>query len=110
MQWPSAAASPRLELRMSGPSLPTPTPAPNTTLTADATDERRQLAARVLMDALLLGVVGDALLRAGTLGVNMAVWSLAIIAALFTLTRRRHDAVPPDTRWLAIPAIALSLM
>jgi hypothetical protein len=95
---------------MSGASLPSSPPAPTTTLTSDATDERRQLAARVLTDALLLGAVGDALLRAGALGANMAVWSLAIVAALFTLARRRHDAVPSDARWLAIPAIALSLM
>lgn len=95
---------------MSGASLPTPPPAPTTPLTSDATDERRQLAARVLTDALLLGAVGDALLRAGALGVNMAVWSLAIVAALFTLARRRHDSVPFDARWLAIPAIVLSLM
>ena len=95
---------------MSGASLPTPTPAPTTTLTSDATDERRQLAARVLTDALLLGAVGDALLRAGALGANMAFWCLAIVTALFTLAKRRHDSVPSDARWLAIPAIALSLM
>jgi hypothetical protein len=89
----------------SSPSTP-----PSTAISSDPIDERRQLASRVLTDALLLGIVGDALLREAAWGANMAVWSLAIVAALFTLTKRRHDSVPSEARWLAIPAIALSLM
>jgi len=90
-------------------SAPTSPPLPGTTLVSDAADERRRLASRVLVDALLLGVVGDALLRAAW-GANMAIWSVAILVALFTLARRRHETVPADARWLAIPAVALSLM
>jgi hypothetical protein len=85
--------------------------APNSTSAlADAHDERRQLAARALGDALLLGIVGDALLRVPSWGANMTVWSVAIVLAMITLARRRSDALPADARWLLLPAIALSLM
>jgi hypothetical protein len=76
----------------------------------DIPEERSRLASRVLTDALLLGVVGDAILRAPVWGANMAVWSSAIVVALVTLARRRSDTVPADARWLAIPALALSVM
>lgn len=95
---------------MSAASVPPSASIAGTTLTPDAPEERRQLASRVLTDALLLGAVGDALLREAAWGANMTVWTIAVIAALFTLAKRRHDAVPSDARWLAIPAIALSLM
>lgn len=96
---PSAATQP-----------PAPPPPFVDATSLEAADERRQLAARVLIDALLLGIVGDAVLRASSLGANMTVWSIAIVAAMFTLARRRHDTLPPDARWIAIPLIALSLM
>src|SRR5690348_5798199 len=73
-------------------------------------EERRTLAARALGDALLLGVVGDALLRVPHWGTNLTLWSLAIILAMVTLVRRRRDGVPADARWLLIPAIAIGLM
>jgi hypothetical protein len=93
---------------------PTPTPpaaaGQPAALTLDAAEERHQLAVRVLADALLLGVVGDALLRIPSWGANFAVWSIAIIVALLTLARRRYDALPADSRWLLVPAVALSAM
>ena len=95
---------------MSAASVSPPAPTLASAITPDAADERRHLAARVLTDALLLGVVGDALLHAASWGANMAVWSIAIVAALFTLAKRRHDTVPAEARWLALPAVALSLM
>jgi hypothetical protein len=96
---------------MSSASAPPPTATVAAPVTAsDATDERRRLAARVLTDALLLGVAGDALLREASWGANMAVWSIAIVVALFTLAKRRYDTVPAEARWLAIPAVVLSLM
>jgi hypothetical protein len=78
--------------------------------TAHAPDERRHLAARTLGDALLLGVVGDALLRAPHWGANLTTWSLAIILAMVTLVRRRRDGVPAEARWILIPAVAISIM
>jgi uncharacterized protein DUF4153 len=76
----------------------------------DAHDQRRRLAARTLADALLLGIVGDALLRVPVWGANLTLWSLATIVAMVTLVRRRHDGIPLDARWLLIPAIAISVM
>ena len=58
---------------------------------------------------MLLGVVGDALLRVPSWGANMTVWSLAIVLAMLTLARRRSTPVAPDAYWLTIPAVAISL-
>jgi len=91
---------------------PTPAPAPRSpaSLSLDSTEERARLAARTLADALLLGVVGDAILRVPSWGANMTVWSIAIVAAMITLTRRRYEAVPGEARWLLIPTLALSVL
>src|SRR4051794_31036115 len=89
-------------------SLPSTAPAIASTH-HDASGERSRLAARTLGDALLLGVVGDALLRAPSWGANMTVWSLAIILAMLTLARRRATPVSADAYWLTTPAVAISL-
>jgi hypothetical protein len=93
---PAASVSPT-PTTSSAPSLP------------DASADRSRLAARTLGEAVLLGVVGDALLRAPSWGANMTIWSLAIVLAMLTLARRRPTAVSPDAYWLAIPAVAISL-
>ena len=95
---------------MSPASIPTAAPESPLSQTTDASDERRRLAARTLGDALLLGIVGDALLRVPSWGANMTVWSLAILLAMVTLARRRYDTIPNDARWLLLPALALSVM
>jgi len=40
----------------------------------------------------------------------MAIWSIALVAAVVTLARRRYEALPADARWLLMPALALSLL
>jgi hypothetical protein len=92
------------------PPAPTPAPRSSGSLPLDATEDRARLAARTLADALLLGIVGDAILRVPTWGANMTVWSIAIVAAMVTLARRRYEAVPGDARWLLAPALALSVL
>ena len=92
------------------PSLPEIPGDAATALAFDAADERRQLATRILGDALLLGVVGDAVLRAPSWGVNMTVWTVAVLVALITLARRRHDTIPADARWLMAPALAIAVL
>jgi hypothetical protein len=72
-------------------------------------EERQQLAVRVLADALLLGIVGDALLRVSSWGANFTLWSLGIVAAVLTLARRRHETLPASA-WIAAPAAVLGLM
>ena len=84
-----------------------PGPAAGAAMTL-ASDERQQLATRVFLDALLLGIVGDALLRVVPWGVNLTLWSLGIVAAMLTLARRRYDTTPPAL-WIAAPAAILSL-
>jgi hypothetical protein len=97
---PSAPSSPL-------PEIPGATSAP---LAFDAPDERRQLATRILGEALLLGVVGDALMRAPAPGANLTVWTVAVLVALVTLARRRHDSIPLDARWLIAPTLAIAAL
>ena len=98
-------ASPESAKPILDPNSSTVASDPTTSLT---TEERQQLAVRVLADAILLGIVGDALLRVSSWGANLTLWSLGIVAAVLTLARRRHDTLPPST-WLAAPAAALGL-
>ena len=88
---------------------PTVAPTSGPTDLAHGSEERPRLAARALTDALLLGVVGDALFRAPTWGANMTVWAFAIMAAMLTLARRRYDGIPRDAKWLTVPALALAI-
>src|SRR5687768_14275180 len=76
----------------------------------EVADERQRLAGRVLADALLLGVVGDALLRVAPWGANITLWSVGIVVALLTLARRRDEGIPSETRWLAGAACGLGLL
>src|SRR4030095_4040870 len=102
--------SPFASRHMSSASAELPSPQSPPALTLDTAEERARLAARALADALLLGLVGDAILRGPSWGANMAIWSVAIVAAVVTLARRRYEALPADARWLLIPALALSLL
>jgi hypothetical protein len=96
---------------MSAAPVPTaPATASAGSLTDITSEERYRLAARTLGDALLLGIVGDALLRVPTWGANMTLWSLAIVVAMVTLARRRLDTLPPDARWLLVPVLALAVL
>ena len=95
------------------PPVPTPSSAPSELLGAtpaslaiETPDDRRQLATRILGEALLLGVVGDAIMRAPTPGANLTVGAVAVLLALITLARRRHDSIPLDARWLIAPTLA----
>jgi hypothetical protein len=76
--------------------------------TALTGEERQQLATRVLLDALLLGVVGDALLRVPSWGANLTLWSVGIVAAMLTLARWRYETTP-RAAWIAAPVAILSL-
>lgn len=111
---PAHVASALPAANRTGPDLGSPLAASQPTEPASGSphlaEERRRLAPRVLADALLLGIVGDALLRVSSSGANLTIWSIGMVVALATLARRRHDALPTDARWLALPAVALALM
>src|SRR5207248_11325653 len=57
----------------------------------------------VLAAALLLGALGDALLRETPWGLNVAVWILALAAAAAVLVRRARHHLAPVRLWLAVP-------
>ena len=64
-------------------------------------DRRTRTGLNILEAALLLGMLGDALLRATPWGLNVLLWAGALLAALCALqSRRRKDALAGEGRWL----------
>lgn len=60
----------------------------------------------VLQAALILGVAGDALLRATPWGLNLLLWVLlALAAGLALLARWRRNALSPDGRLIILPLV-----
>ncbi|OLE51913.1 MAG: hypothetical protein AUG51_20675 [Acidobacteria bacterium 13_1_20CM_3_53_8] len=71
--------------------------------------KRTRLGLDVLEAALLLGVLGDALLRATPWGLNALMWAAALVAAIAALMSRwRAGARGEGVRWLFIPIIFFS--
>lgn len=66
---------------------------------------RRRVASRVLASALILGVLGDALLRTNGLGINFPMWVLAAVAATTWLSSAR-----PDTRRRVLPLLVVPVL
>src|SRR5437763_15483841 len=61
---------------------------------------------KVLESALLLGILGDGLLRATPLGLNVLLWAGALVIALVVLLgRRRQVALAGGGHWLLISAL-----
>jgi hypothetical protein len=58
----------------------------------------------VLEAALLLGILGDGLLRATPWGLNVFLWVGVLAAALLALSRRKRAALKGDGAWL-LPAV-----
>lgn len=67
-----------------------------------STAERRELTLKVLILALLLGLLGDLLLRNLPWGVNMTLWMTALIATLLWLGRSRREIVAGGGGWLLL--------
>ncbi|HEX8649544.1 MAG TPA: DUF4173 domain-containing protein [Pyrinomonadaceae bacterium] len=68
--------------------------------------ERTKLGLRVLEAALLMGLLGDALLRATPWGINVLLWVGALAAAILALLARwRRDVLNAQGRWLFLPVI-----
>jgi hypothetical protein len=62
--------------------------------------ERTRLGLDVLCAGLLLGVLGDALLRESPWGLNVLLWVGALVLAAAALVRRKGGAATHDGRWL----------
>src|SRR5688572_7602960 len=67
-------------------------------------------ALRVLLPALLLGWIGDALFYARPLGISFPLFTALAIATLFWVAR--HESVSPARRnlWIIAPALFFALM
>jgi hypothetical protein len=71
--------------------------------------EQAKLELGVLAGAVMLGVLGDGLLRALPWGINIVLWMGALLAALITLAFWKRDALAGTGRWLLIPLTLFSL-
>jgi hypothetical protein len=66
-----------------------------------------QMGLEILATGLVLGVVGDALLRAMPWGLNVTLCALALTAAGVLLVRRHGVTPGPDAPWLALTVVLL---
>lgn len=68
--------------------------------------ERTKLGLGVLEAALLLGVLGDVLLRATPWGLNVFLWTATLVVAAWALARRRRISLAGEGDWL-LPSVLL---
>lgn len=71
--------------------------------------ERAKLEFGVLTGAVLLGVLGDGLLRKLPWGVNFALWMSALLVALVALALWKRDARAGAGKWLLLPGALFSI-
>src|SRR5215210_2966813 len=72
-------------------------------------NERTRQGLHVLEAALLLGVLGDALLRATPWGLNFFLWTGALLAAAVALLERwRRGTLKGEGVWLLLPIIVFA--
>ncbi len=67
--------------------------------------ERTRLGLGVLGAALALGLLGDGLLRATPWGINVLLWTAALLIAIAILVRWRRLALAGKGLWLLAPAL-----
>lgn len=83
-------------------------PAPTTEDIARINTKNQQ-ALRILIAALGLGVIGQALFDQSAIGLNWGVWIASICVALIGIARWNRFATAGEGRWLLMVAFALSL-
>lgn len=71
---------------------------------------RSGLAFEAAATALLLGSLGNALLREVPWGINVPLWVAALLASLWMIARRHGVRLVGDGRWLLLPAGFFALM
>ncbi|MGD2217115.1 MAG: DUF4173 domain-containing protein [Gemmatimonadales bacterium] len=57
----------------------------------------------ILMTGIVLGILGDALLRAGPWALNLALWTMAVLAGVLGLATYHRVEWPRGVAWLAAP-------
>lgn len=70
--------------------------------------EKTRLGLKMLGAALVLGVLGDALLRATPWGINFFLWILALTGAGIALAWRGRTEMAGEGRWLVFVAVFFS--
>lgn len=58
---------------------------------------------------LILGILGDLLLRTAPWGVNVMLWTGAFLAAAAVLLRWQGIRIAPETYWLSLPVVFFSV-
>src|SRR5438552_10516296 len=81
--------------------------APGSGRRMSALTERTRLGLEVLATGVVLGIAGDALLRATPWGLNAFLCTVALAAAAAWLVYRRRIAVGRDAPWLAMADVLL---
>ena len=71
-------------------------------------DERTRLGLGVLGASLMLGLMGDLLLRATPWGVNFSLWVAALVAAAAVVAWLGHLRVAGEGRWLVPVAVVFA--
>ena len=71
---------------------------------------KSRLALIVFGAALLLGVVGDVLLRETPWGINLTLWVLALCAGVLAVARRNDLPMTGGGRWLIGPAVIFAVL
>ncbi len=72
-------------------------------------DTKSRLAFQVAAAGILLGVLGDALLRAVPWGINVPVWTAAVLACALILADRHRIEWNPRMHWPALLALIFSV-
>ncbi len=72
--------------------------------------ERTKLGLGVLGAAAVLGLVGDLLLRAAPWGLNVFLWTLALVALVWGVAAWRGVGFLGEGRWLVVPLLLFSAL
>ena len=70
-------------------------------------NDKTKLGVRILAAALLLGVLGDLLLRVVPWGINATLWIAGLVVVVFLAAR--HTALAGAGRWLLLPLLLFSI-
>ena len=71
-------------------------------------NSRAQAALEITAGAAILGILGDALMRAGPMGISVFLWMVVALAIIFVIARHRPEALGGGGVWLAVPAVVFS--
>ena len=73
-------------------------------------DSQTHLGLELLAAALVLGLLGNTMLYAAPWGLGAALWTLALAATAYGLTRRWHASTLGTACWLLLPLVGLALL